>query len=101
MVEKGDSLWKIARDHDTTTHAIVSLNQLKSTQLRVGQVLRISEGTTSITRIKTRSYKVLKGDSPYLIARRHQMSLSEFLRLNELTPRSTIYPGQDLLVKAD
>jgi membrane-bound lytic murein transglycosylase D len=50
--------------------------------------------------MKTRPYTILKGDSPYLIARKYQMDLSELLRLNNLTPRSTIFPGQILLVKA-
>ncbi|MFH1124212.1 MAG: LysM domain-containing protein, partial [Pseudomonadota bacterium] len=34
------------------------------------------------------------GDSPYLIAKRYKMNLAEFLELNNLTPRSTIFPGQ-------
>ena len=47
----------------------------------------------------TEKYKVRKGDSPYLIAKRYQMNLSDFLTLNNLTPRSTIFPGQIVLVK--
>jgi LysM repeat protein len=35
-----------------------------------------------------------------VIAQKNQMSLSEFLRLNSLTPRSTIFPGQTVLIKA-
>ncbi|MBW2286077.1 MAG: LysM peptidoglycan-binding domain-containing protein [Deltaproteobacteria bacterium] len=50
--------------------------------------------------MNTRAYTVRKGDSPYLIALEHHMDLSEFLRLNNLTPRSTIFPSQVLLVKA-
>jgi membrane-bound lytic murein transglycosylase D len=99
-VRKGDSLWKIANRFGTTTKSIQSVNQLKGTHLRIGQVLRIPTGSSALSDMKTKHYKVSGGDSPYLIARRHQMSLSEFLRLNNLTPRSTIYPGQVLLVKA-
>ena len=51
--------------------------------------------------IKTKPYTVLKGDSPYKIAQKYQMNLSEFLRINNLAPRSTIFPGQILLVKAE
>ncbi|MBW1669184.1 MAG: LysM peptidoglycan-binding domain-containing protein [Deltaproteobacteria bacterium] len=29
------------------------------------------------------------------------MNLAEFLELNNLTPRSTIFPGQTLFVKAE
>jgi membrane-bound lytic murein transglycosylase D len=44
---------------------------------------------------------VKKGDSPYLIAKRHDMDLSTFLELNGLTPRNTIFPGQVLKIKSD
>ena len=39
VVRKGDSLWKIAQRFRTTTKAIQSLNQLRTTRLAVGQVL--------------------------------------------------------------
>lgn len=101
VVRKGDSLWKIARHFNTTTQEIQSLNRLKGSRLQIGQVLRIPRGSSAVSEVKTKQYKVMKGDSPYVIARKHRMSLSEFLRINRLTPRSTIYPGQTLLVRAD
>jgi membrane-bound lytic murein transglycosylase D len=101
VVRKGDSLWKIANRFETTTKAIQSLNQLNNTHLTIGQVLVISKDLTVFEKIETKKYKVLKGDSPYIIAQKYQMTLSEFLRLNRLTPRSTIFPGQILLVKAE
>jgi len=101
VVQKGDSLWRIANRFATTTMSIRSLNQLKGTRLRGGQVLVIPKRLTALKEIKTKTYTVLKGDSPYLIARRHQMNLSQFLRINHLTPRSTIFPGQEVLVRAE
>ncbi len=101
VVRKGDSLWTIANRFGTTTKTIQSLNQLNNTHLKIGQVLVISKDLTATEKIDTKKYKVLKGDSPYIIAQKHQMNLSEFLRLNSLTPRSTIFPGQTLLVKAE
>jgi membrane-bound lytic murein transglycosylase D len=98
-VRKGDSLWKIANRFGTTTQAIQSANGLNGrTRLRIGQVLTIPKGLTEVSKIKTKTYRVLKGDSPYSIAQKHQMSLSDLLRLNGLTPRSRIYPGQKLRV---
>jgi len=99
-VRRGDSLWKIARRFGTTTKAIERANGLTGPQLRIGQVLLIPKGAPSAT-FKTKIYKVVEGDSPFTIAQRHQMSLSEFLKLNRLTPRTTIFPGQVVLVKAD
>ena len=101
VVKKGDSLWKIAKRFDTTTMAIKSLNQLNNSRLRIGQVLLLSKASTTKKDLKTKHYKVLKGDSPHIIAKKYQMDLSELLRINNLTPRSIIFPGQTLLVKAN
>ena len=101
VVRKGDSLWKIANRFGTTTKAIQSANQLRGTHLNIGQVLIIPKGATAFAVMKTKAYKVRTGDSPYMIAQKHQMNLSEFLKLNNLTPRNTIFPGQVLLVKAE
>jgi murein DD-endopeptidase MepM/ murein hydrolase activator NlpD len=43
-VMPGDNLWKIARQHNTTIAAIMSLNGLTSDRLTVGEVLRVVPG---------------------------------------------------------
>jgi len=101
IVQKGDSLWRIAKRFRTTVQSIQAENRLSGTRLVVGQTLRIPAGRPAASRMDTQAYKVRKGDSPYLIAKRHRMKLSDFLRLNHLTPRTTIFPGQVLLVRAD
>lgn len=100
-VRKGDSLWKIASRFGTTTKAIQAANGIPGTALSIGQVLNIPKEPVSEPGLKTASYRVLKGDSPYIIAQKHQMDLSTLLRLNQLTPRSTIFPGQTLVVKTN
>jgi membrane-bound lytic murein transglycosylase D len=98
-VKKGDSMWLLAQRYNTTLDAIKLKNNLKTTDLHTGQELLIPTGTRkSIPRANTKSYKVQPGDTPYQIARKHNMKLEEFLRLNKLTPRSKIFPGQELLV---
>lgn len=103
VVRKGDSLWLIAQRFGTTVNAIQTANGLRTTRLSLGQTLTLPGAGTSGASKKTTTapYMVRKGDSPYLIAQKYRMDLSDFLRLNKLTPRSTIYPGQKLLVKAD
>jgi membrane-bound lytic murein transglycosylase D len=100
-VRKGDSLWEIAHRYNTTTKSIMSLNRLKSTTLRIGQVLLLSPGRTTTQLAGTKRYTVKEGDSPYLIAKRHEMNLAGFLRMNDLTPRSTIFPGQVVRIKIE
>jgi len=101
VVRKGDSLWKIANRYGTTTNAIRSFNRLQSSTVQIGQPLRIPVQSASFRPEQTKGYRVRKGDSPYLIAKRHQMNLAEFLKINCLTPRSTIFPGQTVIVRAD
>jgi len=99
-VRRGDSLWTLARHYGITIKQIKALNNLSNTQLHIGQVLLIprrkKEGLNPY-RIET--YRVKAGDSPYQIARSHNMSLERFLQINRLTPRSKIYPGQILYVE--
>ena len=101
IVKKGDSLWTIANQFNTTTKAIQSFNHLRRSTLQIGQVLMISPNQATPKHIQTKKYVVRKGDSPYLIAKRYQMNLAEFLKLNRLTPRSTIFPGQMVQIKAE
>jgi membrane-bound lytic murein transglycosylase D len=103
VVRRGDSLWIIARRYGTTVKQIQATNHLPSTRLHIGQVLQIpgrqSAAATTTTGNDYKTYTVKRGDSPFKIAQAHNMSLQQFLRINSLTPRSTIYPGQSLNVK--
>jgi membrane-bound lytic murein transglycosylase D len=101
-VRNGDSLWVIARRFRTTTKDIQALNNLTSSLLKVGQVIKVPNGhATAAKPSNTQVYRVQKGDSPYLIAKKHQINLSEFLKINNMTPRSTIFPGQKLHLKVN
>jgi len=101
VVRRGDSLWIIARRYATTTQKIQALNGLKTTNLHIGQVLKIPgrrvEPPSPSGSYKT--YLVKSGDSPFRIAHTHKMPLDRFLRINSLTPRSRIFPGQALNVE--
>jgi membrane-bound lytic murein transglycosylase D len=101
VVKSGDSLWIIAKRYGTTTQKIQEMNRLSTTRLRINQVLKVpspeSAGTSPAKGSET--YYVRQGDSPYLIARKNNMSLNRFLKINNLNPRSTIYPGQSVKIE--
>ena len=100
VVKKGDSLWTIAKKYGTTTKKIQQLNQLSSTSLHKGQRLIIFDGQKTLAKVEgLETYKVKSGDSPFLIAKRHNMALNRFLSINELWPSSKIYPGQTVFVE--
>jgi membrane-bound lytic murein transglycosylase D len=99
-VRRGDSLWLLARRYGSSTREIMRVNNLNTSRLHIGQQLVIREGTDDVqTGANTNTYRVKRGDSPYEIARIHNMTLERFLRINNLTPRSKIYPGQQLAVE--
>ncbi len=101
LVRSGDSLWIIAKRYGTTVKAIKQVNGLRTNRLHIGQVLNIPgrKPEPDIDTSKLAVYYVKRGDSPFTISKKHNMPLERFLRINRLTPRSTIYPGQKLWVE--
>ncbi len=101
IVRKGDSLYIIAKQYGTTTKIIQELNNLKTTTLHIGQVLTIFSGKpqTPPTVDGLATYEVRAGDSPFVIAKRHNMPLDRLLYLNQLYPGKNIYPGQKLYIE--
>ncbi len=101
VVQKGDSLFIIANRFGTTIKKLQDLNHLTATTLYIGQVLTIFPGkmmpAPAVDGLAT--YEVKQGDSPFQIARRHKMPLNRFLRLNQLYPGSTIFPGQKVYIE--
>jgi len=100
VVRGGDSLWNIARIYGVTVEQIQKTNGMANTRLQIGQVLKIPGTPVQISTDEgLKTYHVRRGDSPFRIAQRHNMTLERFLRINQLTPRSKIYPGQQLVIE--
>jgi membrane-bound lytic murein transglycosylase D len=100
-VSRGDNLWNIAKRYGTTTTRIQEINNLKTTELSVGQVLKLpgAEQESISAEENMKVYRVKPGDSPFAIAQQYNMPLNRFLRLNQLSSRSKIYPGQQLYIE--
>ena len=100
VVKSGDSLWIIAKQYGTTTKQIQKQNNIRTNRLQIGQILQIpGPGIEISTDEGLKTYRVRSGDSPFGISKRHNMPLERFLRINHLTPRSKIYPGQSLFIE--
>ncbi len=100
IVKRGDSLWIIAKKYDTTTKKIKRLNNITSSNLHVGQTLKLpGRKNNAAYNASFKSYRVKKGDSPFTIARNHKMPLNRLLRINRLNSTTTIFPGQQLYVE--
>ncbi len=111
-VKAGDSLYRIAKNHNISLQELKSLNNLNSDLIFAGQVLKVS-GQVSSSQPSTNTntsqnsnqtqtngngtYTVKAGDSLYRIAVNHNMSLQELKNLNNLSS-NLIMPGQVLKV---
>ena len=100
-VKKGDSLYSIAKKYNTTVDKIVSLNYLKTTNLNIGDVLRIPETYTKESEFylpEFTNYVVKKGDTLYKIARDNNITVNELMKDNSLS-NMTLNIGQVLKIR--
>ena len=99
-VKKGDSLYSIAKIYNTTVSEIIKLNNLKSTNLSIGQTLRIPETNITVTTMPPSftSYTVKKGDSLYSLAKRYGISVDTIIMDNALNS-TNLSIGQVLKIR--
>ncbi len=88
-VRKGDTLWDIANEFNTTVSELKSLNNLSTNVLQIGQILKIPSSNNT--------YTVQKGDSLWKIAQKYNTTVNELMKLNNLS-NSTLQIGQTLLI---
>lgn len=105
VVKKGDVLSKIAKAQGVSVDEIMRLNNLSSTKLKIGQVLKIKKKTTEPPVVsdtdKSAYYIVQGGDNPWKIARKCKIDYDELLRLNNLNEEKAknLKIGQKLRIK--
>lgn len=98
-VQKGDSLYSIAKKYNTTVDNIMKDNNLNSTSLSIGQNLKIRTDNTNVVveecfgeeytpPDETTTYKVVKGDSLWKIAQKFNTSVDNIKKKNNLTSNS-------------
>lgn len=116
IVRSGDTLYRLARQHNVSVAELKSTNGLASNNIRVGQRLSLPAGVSAHpTAVPTKTdytrpvsppsnwtgtYEVARGDSLYSIARREGVSISELRRYNRIDNPRALKPGMMLRVPA-
>ena len=93
VVEKGDTLYSIAKKYSTTVSKIKELNNLKSDTLSIGQELIIPSSFDVKTHI------VKPGDTLYSIARKYNTTVNAIKVANNLTS-NVLSIGKELIIPA-
>ncbi|TBU84793.1 LysM peptidoglycan-binding domain-containing protein [Phytopseudomonas dryadis] len=103
-VKQGDNLWQIAKAHNVSVKDIQHWNALDGNALRVGQRLSLQGGgattaaRTELERNGVTYYKVRKGDSLHLIAKRFKVQMNSLQSWNPKTGKA-LKPGQVLTLR--
>ncbi|MGO9137154.1 MAG: LysM peptidoglycan-binding domain-containing protein [Syntrophales bacterium] len=105
VVEKGDTLEKIAKKNNTTISVLLKLNKMKLQEsLHAGRKLRLPHEEASVgktekaagKKAKASVYRVKKGDTLDKIAKQCNTSVSELRRLNKVRRADLLYVDQKL-----
>ena len=100
IVKKGDSLYSIARQYNTTVEELMRLNNLTSSSLSIGQQLKVPAEVNPPITDNYIIYTVKAGDSLYSIARQYNTTVNELMDYNNLTT-NLLSVGQKLKVPTE
>lgn len=100
VVERGDTLYSLARRYGTTVNAIVQANGLRNAnQIYVGQRLLISGAAVAPSSSASGSVHVVqRGENLFRIALRYGTTVQALAQANNLSNTSLIYVDQRLVI---
>ncbi len=93
-VHKGDSLWGISQEHNTTVEQLMTLNNLESTTIHPNQIIMTDE------KAQTEYYTVKKGDTLSGIGNEFGVSVTNLKSWNGLNS-DLIVIGEELAVNGE
>lgn len=117
-VKKGDSLTSICKQYNISKTTLLKANNLRSASLKNGQRLQIPTTATQYvlaqqdkmpaadTAQKQKAgqqqarHQVQAKDTLASVARQYKVSVKDLMRWNNLSPKSTLKPGQKLALAA-
>lgn len=108
LVQKGDSLEKIAKRYGIKIAEIKEINKIEGHLLQIGQGLLLPKDAQKkqpTTPAKPQEageyYTVKRGDNPWTIAMKHHLRVDELLKLNHLDQEKAkkLRPGDKLRIR--
>lgn len=94
QVQKGDTLWTIARRHQVTVSSLAMANGIDDHDcIRVGQKLVIPDGKPRDIR-----HRVRAGETLWDIARKYNVSVNDLVKANRFRNPNLIVQGQQIVV---
>lgn len=118
-VKRGETLAQIAKTYQTDAKLIADLNQMHGGRLTAGKSIIVPVSTQALPGISARqlvattsvgratqaerqgrraSYKVRQGDTLSAIAKNHRVSVADLMAWNNLSKRSRLSVGQNLVI---
>ncbi len=104
-VKRGEVIAEIAKRYGVSVKQIMAANSLKSSRVKVGQVLKIDTAETgspgknkSKKTEKTKTYIVKRGDTLHSIAEKFDVAVADLKRWNK-KHSNRIQPGNKLTIK--
>lgn len=94
QVAAGDTLYSISQRYNLSVADLVTANNIKGNNIRVGQTLKVAATAQRNAAVRNVSYTVRKGDTLNTIASRFNVDVNDIRRWNRNT--RTITPGQRL-----
>ncbi len=94
IVEPGETIESIASNLKISPDTLYDINGFNPNHiLQVGDQIIVPSVNTNYT-----SYIVKRGDNPYSIAKRFNISVNDLLTINGLEKDDYIYPNQELMI---
>ena len=112
-VKSGDTLYKIANKYGMSVSQLMAINKLENTNLKIGQVLKVTSGGGNSSSISLGdscygegykepvyvTYTIKRGDNLYNIAKSFGTSVDDLIKLNNLS-NNNLSIGQVLKIRA-
>ena len=97
VVERGDTLYSIARRFNTSVDKLINANQLSTSALSIGQKILIPIDKGEITTIEN-YYIVQPGDTLYALSNKYGTTIDDIINNNNNLTSTILKPGDKLII---